>query len=340
MSRTKKRSTNRDVAELAGVSTAVVSYVFNDGPRPVSAEIRTRVLEAAQALDYHPSAIARGLRKQTSSTIGFIVKDFTPQNTFLYPYTAGILTGLVDELKQHDYYLIVFPIGVGESVEQLRDLLRERRLDGVVVRFPDTPSADDQLLELLASSRLPSVFFERTIANHPSITIDEVTGATLATEYLIQQGHRRIAHIVGDLRMQSARTRLDSYTQTLSRYGIPYDPELVQGRSWYARDGAEAAHRLFDLVQTPTAIFAANDTLAYSAIQVAHERGLCVPQDVAILGYDDAPVENAMSSSLTTMQIPLEDMGRQAAKMILQLVAGETIESLVFTPKLVKRHTA
>lgn len=340
MKRTKRRVTNRDVAQRAGVSTAVVSYVLNDGPRPVSPEIRERVLEAARALDYHPHAIARGLRNRRSNTIGFIVADFMPQTTFVAPYTTGILNGIVDELKQRDHYLIIFHIGVGENVDKLRDLLREGRLDGIIVRFPENPAANDQLLELIVNSKLPCVCLEREASSahhYPSITIDEVAGATTATRFLIERGHRRIAHIVGDLRMRSAQIRLESYKNTLLAHGLPFDPLLVQGGSWTAKDATLAAHRLFDLADPPTAIFAANDNLAFNAIRVARERGLRVPQDVAVLGYDDAPIEYDLLSSLTTMRLPLERMGRQAAELILKQVAGEEAGSIVIVPELVQR---
>src|SRR5260221_209582 len=135
---TRKRVTHQDVAKLAGVSTAVVSYVINNGPRPTSPEIRERVLLAIAELDYHPSALARSLRSQRTNTIGYIASDFYdmgPIQIFTAPSSSAILTGLVTETKAQGYYLMVYPIGVDETLSQLQVLLRSGRLDAVVVRL-------------------------------------------------------------------------------------------------------------------------------------------------------------------------------------------------------------
>src|SRR5215468_704547 len=150
--RSKKRVTHLDVAKHAGVSTAVVSYVINDGPRPTSPEVRERVLQAIKALDYHPNASARGLRAQQTRTIGLIFNDFLPMNVFFSSYSASILTGLTAELKARGYYVLVYPIDVGEETLGLERLLRSQRVDGVVVRLAQEPPHTDALLEIIAAT--------------------------------------------------------------------------------------------------------------------------------------------------------------------------------------------
>jgi len=132
--RPRKRVTHRDVARLAAVSTAVVSYVINNGPRAASPEARARVLKAIEELDYHPNAVARGLRAQRTHTIGFIARDYSPLDVFVSPFSAAVLTGLAVELKDNGYYLLVHPLLIGEDLGPLGRLLRSGRLDGVVVR--------------------------------------------------------------------------------------------------------------------------------------------------------------------------------------------------------------
>ena len=203
----KSRITNRDVARHAGVSTAVVSYVINNGPRPPSPEVRERVLQAIQELDYHPNAVARGLRHQRTHTIGFIANIYFPLDVFVLPYSAGILTGLIDQLKSADQYLMVYPVAIGEDLTALELLLRSGRLDGVVVRLVQDPPATDALLNTIAPTNVPCVCIERTAEPHPfpSVTIHDRHGAYSAVEYLVAQGYQCIAHIHGDLRYLSAR---------------------------------------------------------------------------------------------------------------------------------------
>ncbi|HVC83499.1 MAG TPA: LacI family DNA-binding transcriptional regulator, partial [Chloroflexota bacterium] len=148
----KKRVTHRDVARMAGVSTAVVSYVINDGPRATSLEARRRVLDAIQTLSYHPSAAARGLRLQQTHTIGFISYDYYPGDAFFAPYNAGVLTGLTTALLAKRHYILPFPIGIGADLRGLHELLHSGRVDGVVVRLSQEPPITDSLLDMMAAA--------------------------------------------------------------------------------------------------------------------------------------------------------------------------------------------
>ena len=132
--RSKKRITHVDVAKHAGVSTAVVSYVINDGPRPTSPDVRERVMRAIRDLDYHPNAVARGLRARRTNTIGFVVDDYHSLDVFVSPYSARILTGLTAQLKARGYYLLLYPLDIGEDMSDIELLLRSGRLDGIVLR--------------------------------------------------------------------------------------------------------------------------------------------------------------------------------------------------------------
>lgn len=340
-----KRVTHRDVARLAGVSTAVVSYVLNNGPRGTSPETRQRVLRAIEQLDYHPSAVARGLRAQCTRTIGFIVNDYFPLDLFLSPYSASILTGLTAELMARGYYVLIYPVTMGEDLSELEAMLRSGRLDGVVTRLIQDPPETDSLLEVIAASRVPGVLIERPGAEHfgfSTVSYDNEAGAKLATHYLIERGHRRIAHLAGDLRYVSARARRAGYQQALTENGQPIDDALVQGLSWAPSDAVAGMRRLLETAEPPTAVFAASDNLAFCAIEVLRQAGYRVPDDVAVVGFDDIPLAQEMTPPLTTVRIPLEEIGRKAADTVLSLTTGDVSSpKMVYLPvELMRRGTA
>jgi len=340
-----RRVTHRDVARRAGVSPAVVSYVINNGPRAASPQARARVLEAIDELDYHPNAFARGLRSQRTHTIGFIACDYSPLDVFVSPYSAGVLTGLAAELKDNGYYLLVHPLLIGEDLTAMGRLLRSGRLDGVVVRMVDTTPASDALLDLIGAAGLPCVCIERPVdAQHGfgSVLFENDRGAHTATTFLVSRGHRRIAHLAGDPLYDSARARRAGYERALHEAGLTIDPDLVQGGSWDPTTVDEAVRRLRALADPPTAIFAANDSLAFRAVEVLRTAGCRIPEDLAIVGFDDIPLAQEMSPPLTTIRIPLAEIGRRAAAQVRQLIdAGQSGNGEVdlVPAELIQRNT-
>ncbi len=342
----RKRVTLRDVARRANVSTAVVSYVINDGPRPTSPKVRERVLKAIEELGYHPNAFARGLRKQRSQTIGFISYDFNPLDTFTSHYLASILTAMTAELKRQGYYLLMYPMLIGEDLAPLNRLLRSGRLDGVVVRLVQNPPATDQLLDLVAKTHVPAVCIERP--GDPrfalrSVTYDDVAGARAATSYLIARGHVRIAHLQGDPRYATAQARLEGYQQALIEAGISFDPALVRRCDWNMSAATEATRELMRLDTPPTAIFAASDDMALGALEALRSEGYRVPADVSVIGFDDIPLASEIRPPLTTVRIPLADIGRRAIELLLgqgQPEAGQASMPEVLPVELVHRGTA
>jgi LacI family transcriptional regulator len=341
----KKRVTHRDVARLAGVSPAVVSYVINNGPRAASPEARRRVLEAIETLSYHPNASARGLRWQRTRTIGFVSYDYFPLNAFFAPYNAGLLTGLTGALLPNQHYVLPFPLGIGDDLREIHELLHSGRLDGVVVRLEQEPPITDALLEVIAASGVPCVCIEHAGAprfGFSSVTYDDVQGADTATRYLIAQGHRRIAHLRGDPQHIAARDRLAGYRRALEQAGLPLDEALIQGGSWLPSEATRGMRHLLDLPAPPSAVFAASDQLAVSAVQVLRERGRRIPDEVAVVGFDDIPLLRDLVPPLTTVRIPLDDIGRRAAELILQATHGSEAAPVaeVLPLEVMRRGTA
>ncbi|MFL5758673.1 MAG: LacI family DNA-binding transcriptional regulator [Thermomicrobiales bacterium] len=344
--RERKRTTQRDVAARAGVSTAVVSYVINDGPRPTSPAVRNRVLSAIEELDYHPNGFARGLRSRRAHTIGFVANDYLALDCFGSHYLSAILDALTAALKEQDNYLLMYPMAIGEDPEPLKRLLRSGRLDGVVVRMVQDPPATDALVAMIAEAGLPSVCIERPASPRfglSSVTYDDAAGARTATRHLITQGHRRIAHMFGDARYATAQARREGFRQALTEAGIPIDDALIRGATWSMSDAVRETLTLLQLPDPPTAIFAASDDLAIGSLEAARLAGRSVPDDVAIVGFDDIPLAQDMTPPLTTIRIPLAQIGRRAAKLLL--AAGESGEATSATPvvlpvELIRRGSA
>ncbi|MCC6177508.1 MAG: LacI family DNA-binding transcriptional regulator [Chloroflexi bacterium] len=319
----QRRITHRDVAEHAGVSPAVVSYVVNGGPRGTSATTRARVLRAIEELGYRPLAAARGLRMQRTYTVGFVDGDYAPFDVYLSPYSAGILTGLTAELSQHNYYLLISPVQIGQDLGALQDLLWSGRLDGAVVRLVEDSPAAAALLDTIAAAGVPCVCIERPADSRlgmVSVTIDDAAGAFEATRALVERGHRRIAHLSGDERYASARSRREGYVQALTDSGLDIDTALIQGGSWAPFAVDAALGRLLALPDPPTAIFAASDSLAFRAVEMLRVDGRRVPDDVAVVGFDDIPLAREMVPPLSTVQIPLAELGQRAAQHLLALI--------------------
>jgi LacI family transcriptional regulator len=316
---THKRVTLRDVASHAGVSTAVVSYVINGGPRPTSAEMRERVLRAIKELDYHPDSAARGLRGRRTHTIAFVTYDFLPNESFSSHYLGRMLTALTKELQAHGHYLLMFPLAIGDNPAPLRTMLKSGRVDGLALRFVQDSPHTDSLLETVHETGVPCVCIERPGAERfgfPAVTYDDAEGARLATRHLIELGHRRIAHIFGEMRYATAQARLESYKCALTAAGIQIYQDLIVGSPWNTRQANAETHRLLDLENPPTAIFAASDDMAIGAIHAARDRGLRLPDDLAVVGFDDIPLAEELTPLLTTVRVPLVAMGKRAAQLL------------------------
>jgi LacI family transcriptional regulator len=216
----------------------------------------------------------------------------------------------------------------------------------VVIRLVEAVPATAALLELIAAAGLPCVCLESRPDprfGFDSVLFDSVGGAHDATAYLLAHGHRRIGHLAGDPMYESARARRAGYERALTEAGVALDPRLVHGGSWDPNSVNEAVRALRALPDPPTAIFAANDSLAFRAIEVLRTEGCRIPEDVAVVGFDDIPLAQEMIPPLTTMRIPLAEIGQRAAARLLELVTSDApakAESDVVAAELVLRGTA
>lgn len=319
----RRKPTQGDVARLANVSQATVSYVLSQNSSvQIPAVTRARVLEAVQELHYVPNYAARTLRTRRTMTLACILPDIT--NPF-YPWFER---GIQDMVDANGYCLITYNTD-GDSAKEHRALqsVREGRVDGIVamafhLRAPDFAALVDAGISVVALSRFNRDFMAAGI---DSLSIDNVAAACAAVEHLIGLGHRRIAMIAGLAGTFPQEKRATGFTQALAAHGLNAEERLVRGGQFTEEGGYLATIELLRQDPVPTAIFAANDLMAIGALRAIRESGARVPDDIAVIGFDDIPAAAMVSPSLSTIAQHPQSLGSAAAHLLLERLKGETV---------------
>jgi LacI family transcriptional regulator len=303
-----------DIARETGFSISTVSRVLSNSTYRVSEDVREKVLRVADQMGYEPNIAARSLRTDRTDTIGIIVDDL------LSPFTPPIVRGIQDYLNQNGLLSLIVNSDWDPDQEQtaIRTLL-SRPVDGIIfVEYSHLTKSD-----VLEQSKKPHVFVHRLFGSpiKNSVAPDDYYGAGLATEHLIKLGHRRIGYINGPENWHTCRARLAGYRDMLDRHQIPFDADLVQPGDWESESGYAGAKNLIKLAERPTAIFAANDLMALGAIYAAQDAGLNVPKDMAVVGYDNRNFTKSLRPRITTVSMPVIEMGGVAAELLLKQIA-------------------
>jgi DNA-binding LacI/PurR family transcriptional regulator len=328
-------ATIRQVAALAGVSTATVSRVLARSGR-VSPELDAKVRSAAKQLNYQPNRAARNLRARHGSTVGVLIPDI--QNLF---FTA-IVRGIDDEVTKFGYTLLL--ANSDGSAERERVYLDTFRAEGVAGLLAIPSQDDERAFRQFLDTGVPMVILDRTV-HLPNVDLVSVTnrdGAIQAVEHLVGLGHRRIAMIGGLEAHNVGSDRRAGYIAALERAGIPPDPALVKDGGFEREAARDAVIELLALSDPPTAIFSANNTMSLGVLQALHERGLHVPQDISVVGFDDMPWQVAMQPPLTCVAQPTYDIGAMAARLLLERIADPTrpVRRVVLETSLVVRASS
>jgi len=304
------RVTVHQVAALARVSTATVSRALA-GTGSVTELLRRRVVDAAATLNYRPNRAARSLRIRRSLTVGVLIPDI--QNFFF----TGIERGLEQVLHEEGYtYLLGNSDGAAERERLYIDTLRDEGAAGFII----VPSErGNRSYRALQDSGVPIVMLDRTA---PGLSVDQVNvtnqeGVRTAVRHLIQLGHRRIGYIGGPSALNVARERLAGYEQALEEAGLPMDPALVRPGDFQQAGGLAATEALLNLSPRPTAMFAANNLMTLGAFEALHRRRMVIPDDVAIVGFDDLPWATSLQPPLTAVAQPTFELGVAAAQLLL-----------------------
>jgi LacI family transcriptional regulator len=306
-----KPITRKEVAERANVSVAVVSYVVNDGPRPVSPETRLKVERAIEELGYFPNELARSLSRKQTAIIGLIIPSL------INPVYAEIADSLTRYCAAEGYRVILGSSGRDHQTEvEFAKSLRAKRVDGVIIVPSESP---EEILKPLQQAHIPTVVLEHELPNTHCIAIDDLQGGQLATRHLLSLGHRRIGMIRRKPTSALSHLRYMAFRDMLEAANIPLDPDLIIESEAGQASGYGSMQKLLALSRPPTAVFAHNDVLAMGAMSAIYHAGLKVPDDISIVGYDDIINAAYLNPPLTTVKMPIAEMGRVAGKMILDL---------------------
>ncbi|HEY5295765.1 MAG TPA: LacI family DNA-binding transcriptional regulator [Gaiellaceae bacterium] len=329
------RATIRDIADLAGVSIATVSRVLNDRP-DVAPETRESVLQVVRAHGFSTNRGARGLSSGRTGMIGLtlpLVAD---------AYFGPILSGAAEALYESDMRIVLCPtLHEHDREVSLLERLMRGTTDGAILMLPEE-SADE--LRMLQRQGFPFVVVdprEQPPDGIPCVAAMHAAGAKAATEHLLALGHRRIGALAGPEGWYATDERLLGFRAALAGKGILLDPDLVVYSDWRTPRGTEAAEQLLSLPDPPTAIFGFNDNVAIGVLNAARERGLSVPRDLSVVGFDDTAQASIVTPQLTSVSQPLAEMGRMGVSLLIRILEGQRVDALrmELSTKLVVRES-
>ncbi|WKN46258.1 LacI family DNA-binding transcriptional regulator [Tunicatimonas pelagia] len=331
-----KPITLKEIAEQLNISISTVSRALRDHPR-ISRTTKQAVQALAKELDFQPNPLAMNLRMQRTQTIGVIVPKIS------YAFYASAITGIEAVAIGEGYNIVICQSN--ESYEQevanIKSLLLSR-VDGIIVSLAGETKQYDHFQEVL-NRGVPLVFFNRVCPelSVSQVIIDNFLAAAQAVSFLIQHGCQRIGLLAGPSSVEISNERLRGYQQTLAQHQLPFDPNLVAHCDYSEADGYDQTVRLLQLSNPPDAIFAVSDRLAIAALQALRDYGIRIPQDMALVGFNNDPVTAVVSPSLTTIDQNPEQMGETAAHLLFQQLrdAKTDIEQVVLKTRLLERNS-
>lgn len=327
--------TLRDVADLAKVHTSTASRALNERTRNLvnDATVR-RVVKAAERLGYQPNVLARGLRSNRTNSVGMIIPDLTN------PLFPPVIRGIEDRLSESGVTLLVASSSNDPDKERdILDVMTGRRVDGLIV---GTARRSDPALEAYVRAGNPVVLINRTVDELvvSSVAADDHVGVGLALKHLHGLGHRRVAHVAGNVIASTGLERYQNFLNWSEVIGLDVDPDLVVHARWFnVQDGGAAFRELLDRRTGFTAVLAANDLVALGIYDVCAERGIRVPEDLSVVGYNDIPFADRFAPPLTSVRIPQAEIGRRTAELILSAIEdpASVSMSIRLSPELMVR---
>ncbi|MFA4892546.1 LacI family DNA-binding transcriptional regulator [Brevundimonas sp.] len=332
-----KPATINDIARLAEVSKKTVSRVINNSPF-VKDDTRKRVEAIIAEHGYSPDPQARGLAFRRSFLVGMIYDNPSPN------YVVNMQQGVLDAVRGSGLELVVHPCNRGSEtfLNEVRAFIVRQKLFGVVM--PPSVSEDERVVAILRDADCPYVRIASVSLDEPAcmVVTHDSRGGARAARHLAELGHRRIAFISGPDTFRSSHERGRGFAEGLAEHGVTLDPAYVRRAAYTFESGVEAATELLALPQRPTAIFAGNDEMAIGVMKAARDAGLRVPEDLSIVGFDDLPMASRVWPNLTTIRLPIRDMGRMAAEKLTARSRGLDPATLVqpeVDPSLVVRDS-
>lgn len=326
-----------DLARLARVSPTTVSRVLNNSSHPVSDAARRRVLEAAETLNYRPNALARAMITRRTQIVGVIVGDSSD------PYFSTIVRGIETAARAHGYLVIICDTDRDPAIERnYLNLLYDYQVDGIVFAGGSRRDCNglSDVIDELRENDVALVALNPHTAVSTEVRVDNVAGARDMTEHLLAFGHRRIALIGGPDEVTTSAHRLEGYREALAAAGLPFDPDLVWPGDFTFESGVEAARRYLATATRPTALFASNDQAAIGAMAVLRQAGVSIPEDVSVAGFDDILQARYVFPTLTTIEVPMHELGKEGMRHLLAQLAGKEVAPLICLPhRLIVRES-
>ena len=329
-------ATIKDIAREAKVSVSTVSYALNDGPRSVPSEVKERILEVASKLQYRPNRLARSLITRKSHVIG-VVPPRVELDMLVGPYFVSMLNGIVNayEILQQDV-LILTQIKSTETKEAIYPLL-DGRCDGAIFLAPPEHAEG---LNFLKEIGFPHVVLNGLNSSSVSFDVDNRTGIHLAVKHLASLGHKKIGMLLGPQSHVDGRERNESFCEAMKTAGLELRPEWLIESGFQPNEGLKAGRQLFSLNDRPTAVCCGNDEAALGLYRACHENGVRIPDDLSVIGFDNAPMATMVEPNLTTVVQPFDEMSRHAAKSLIALIDGCSVtDSQRFETSLVVRKS-
>lgn len=323
-----KKITINDVAKHAGVSKKTISRVLNDEPN-VSADTRKKVEQAFVDLGYRPNPQARGLASSQSFLIGLVYPSQSNS------YVSNIQKGALERCRAEGFHLVIYPEDHENEnlISQFETNLDSANLDGIILTPPFSDMKD--LLNLLKTREIPMVRIGAlsSLDQIPSVISNDIEASYEMCRYLISIGHQKIAFIKGHLDHGATEQRLEGYQQALKQAGIPILEQYIQQGNFSFESGEDCARRLLSLPNPPSAIFASNDYMAAGIVKVANQKGISIPHDLTVTGFDNAPASRYIWPSLTTIKQPITEMAVEATRMLIRIIRKKPLENLSMTIK-------
>jgi LacI family transcriptional regulator len=314
--------TGQEVARRAGVSRTTVSLVLNNVPGiQISEQTRQRVLKIAKDLGYVPEAAAQALASRRAGIVGLILTR-SPHHIASDVFLTEILNTLVEMVHVSDMHLLLDIVQEVHHREIYLELARARRIDGIIF---SGPKFDDQALRALEMEGFPTVLMGQLPGtSFYSVDVDNRAAANMAVTHLLNLGYQRIACITNaSLAYTAAADRLAGYREALESAGLGYDECLVRFGNFDLESGYEQMSRLLQIEPRPEAVFVASDVVAFGAVAAIRENGLNIPEDIALVGFDDVPFARYVDPPLTTVALPAPELARKSSELLFRLIQGE-----------------
>lgn len=333
----KQQATIKDIAHKLHISVSTVSRALRN-LHDVNPETKKAVQELAKQLNYEPNYIAQSLINKKTRIIGVIVPVIAS------PVFGRILTGMNDSSHEHNYQLMICQSNENAELESLLiKQLASFKIDGLLISVSGQTKTDESF-EVLKKKGVPIVFFDRVLLspNISKVVVDEFQSAFTAVEHLIKGGHKKIAHLAGPPHLSISIDRMNGYLSALKKYKIPVDKNLIITCQNFEEDALKSIQKLFAHKPYPDGIFTINDASAITVIKYLTKKGIHIPREVAVVGFNNDPISEIIDPSLTTVMLPCYNMGRIAVEMLINIINDVSVgpQTITLHSELIKRNSS